>query len=76
MVLPTNLPVPADDGAAARLLGPTVPDVALAANDGRLVSLVGIRGHRVIVDAYPRTGRPPEEPLRRLRRAYLVTWRR
>jgi peroxiredoxin len=63
MVLPANLPVPEDDGAADHLFGSAVPDVVLQATDGRLLSLAGIRGHRVVVYAYPRTGRPGEAPL-------------
>ena len=55
MVLPPNLPVPEDDGAADHLSGSTVPDVALPTTDGRLVSLGGIRGTRLVVYAYPHT---------------------
>jgi peroxiredoxin len=63
MTLPANLPVPRDDGAAAHLLGSEAPDVALRSTDGRKVSLATIRGMRVVVYAYPRTGRPGEPPL-------------
>lgn len=63
MALPTNLPAPEDDGAADHLTGSTVPDVALPATDGRSVSLARIRGQRLVVYAYPRTGRPGEAPL-------------
>jgi len=63
MVLPPNLPVPMNDGAADHLRHARVPDIALAATDGRRVSLAKIRGPRVVVYAYPRTGRPGEEPL-------------
>ena len=63
MTLPANLPVPLDDGAAQHLLGSAVPDIALPATDGRRVSLARIRGVRVVVYAYPRTGRPGEAPL-------------
>lgn len=63
MILPANLPVPRDDGAARHLLGSAVPDIALLATDGRMVSLATIRGERVVVYAYPRTGRPGESPL-------------
>ena len=62
-VLPDDLPVPADDGAADHLTGAPVPDVTLPATDGRSISLAGIRGHRVVVYAYPRTGRPGVAPL-------------
>jgi peroxiredoxin len=63
MVLPANLPAPVDDGAADHLRGASVPDIALAATDGRRVSLAAIRGPRVVVYTYPRTGRPGEAPL-------------
>lgn len=63
MQLPSDLPVPVDDGAANRLLGSRVPEIALPATDGREVSLGSIRGRRVVVYAYPRTGRPGEAPL-------------
>lgn len=58
MTLPADLPVPEDDGAADHLLGSSVPDIALPATDGRKVSLATIRGVRVVVYTYPRTGRP------------------
>ena len=63
MVLPANLPVPIDDGAADHIRGSAVPDIPLRATDGRRVSLAAIRGTRVVVYAYPRTGRPGEAPL-------------
>ena len=63
MTLPANLPVPKDDGAAAHLLGSEMPDIALRSTDDRKVSLSAIRGTRVVVYAYPRTGRPGEAPL-------------
>lgn len=53
------LPPPEDDGAAWHLTGARVPSVGLAATDGSRVDLSGIRG-RVVVYAYPRTGRPHE----------------
>ena len=63
MVLPANLPVPADDGAADHLRGSLVPEVRLPATDGRQISLAEFDGRRVVVYAYPRTGRPGEAPL-------------
>ena len=62
-ILPANLPVPVDDGAADHMLGSRVPDIALRATDGRELSLAAIRGNRVVVYAYPRTGRPGESSL-------------
>lgn len=53
----SRLPPPVDDGAAGHLAGAAVPDIALPATDGALVSLAGLRG-RTVVYAYPMTGRP------------------
>jgi peroxiredoxin len=61
-VLPDDLPVPEDDGAAAHLTGTSLPSLALIATDGTRVDLAGIPG-LVVVFAYPRTGRPGEPSL-------------
>src|SRR5919206_1273283 len=53
----SKVAVPVDDGAARHLEGMMVPDIALQATDGSLVSLARQVG-RVVVYAYPRTGRP------------------
>jgi peroxiredoxin len=63
MTLPADLPAPVDDGAADHLRNSRVPDVALPATDGREISLAKLDGRRVVVYAYPRTGRPGESPL-------------
>lgn len=63
MLLPADLPVPTDDGAARHLLGSRVPEIALPATDGREISLASTGRPRVVVYAYPRTGRPGEAPL-------------
>lgn len=63
MILPPDLPRPQDDGAADHLPGASVPEIALPATDGRRISLAASRGARVVVYAYPRTGRPGEAPL-------------
>ncbi len=57
IVLPENLPVPQDDGAASHLKGLRLPDVALPATDGTSVNLATLKG-RTVVYVYPRTGRP------------------
>ncbi|TFV78416.1 peroxiredoxin [Blastococcus sp. CT_GayMR19] len=63
-VLPPGLPVPEDDGAAAHLPGLPVPSVALPATGGGTVDLAErSRGRRVVLFAYPRTGRPGQDPL-------------
>lgn len=63
MILPADLPEPRDDGAADHLRGSRVPDIPLQATDGRRVSLAAISGPRIVVYAYPRTGRPGVAPL-------------
>ncbi len=55
--LPSDLPVPVDDGAAAHLPGLALPDVVLAATDGSDVSLARLAG-RWVIYVYPMTGRP------------------
>jgi peroxiredoxin len=56
-VLPTELPVPHDDGAARHLTGLKLPSVPLAATDGATVDLAALKG-RTVVYIYPRTGVP------------------
>jgi len=62
MVLPDDLPVPADDGAADHLPGLELPALALPATDGREVTAATLPG-RTVIYAYPRTGRPGEPSL-------------
>ena len=62
MVLPADLPEPADDGACDHLPGTSLPSLALLATDGSVVELAALGG-RTIVYAYPRTGRPGEASL-------------
>ena len=59
--LPGDLPVPEDDGATDHLKERPVPPVGLPATDGSTVRLDELPG-RSVVFAYPRTGRPGEEP--------------
>lgn len=51
------IPAPIDDGAARHLVGARMASVPLRATDGAMVDLSAIPG-RVVVYAYPRTGRP------------------
>lgn len=60
--LPSDLPVPEDDGAADHLPGVAVPDQSLPVTGGSPVSLARLPG-RAVVYAYPRTGRPGEPEL-------------
>src|SRR4051794_22429528 len=57
LLLPDDLPVPQDDGAARHLTGAALPDLALPATDGTEVNLARLKG-RTVVYIYPRTGRP------------------
>ena len=63
--LPSDLPVPEDDGAASHLRGRVLPPIALATTTGERmrVDITPHQAQRLIVYAYPRTGRPDEDPL-------------
>lgn len=56
-VLPTDIPPPADDGAAQHLIGAKLPDVTLQATNGSPVNLSKLKS-RTVVYTYPRTGVP------------------
>ena len=60
-ILPTDIPVPQDDGAARHLAGMRMPDLALPATDGTDVNLARLPG-RSVVYIYPRTGVPGVDP--------------
>ncbi|MGB8397488.1 peroxiredoxin [Bradyrhizobium sp.] len=53
----SKIPAPADDGAAAHLVGMAVPPISLVATDDTLVDLSALPG-RIVLFAYPRTGEP------------------
>jgi peroxiredoxin len=57
-VLPADLPVPVDDGAADHLAGARLPDLVLPSSQGA----VNVRDFEVLY-VYPRTGRPGVLPL-------------
>lgn len=57
MVLPDDLPLPENDGAAGHLAGLRLPSLALQATSGELVDLSVLPG-RTVVYAYPMTGIP------------------
>jgi peroxiredoxin len=60
--LPDDLPAPVDDGAADHLPGQALPALALPSTGGGTVDLLErSRGRRLVVFAYPRTGRPGVE---------------
>lgn len=63
--LPSDLPVPGDDGAASHLPGRGMPPIALPSTLGSAmrVDVVPEGAERLVLYAYPRTGRPGEIPL-------------
>jgi peroxiredoxin len=56
--LPANLPRPKDDGGARHLKGMALPDLELASTSNRRVNLSKLAAPRVVLYAYPMTGRP------------------
>jgi peroxiredoxin len=56
--LPPNLPVPQDDGGCRHLVGMRLPDLELPSTRNRRVNLSKVTARRVVVYAYPMTGRP------------------
>ena len=56
--LPANLPVPKDDGGARHLKGIAMPDLELPSTSSRRVNLSKVAAPRLVVYAYPMTGRP------------------
>ena len=61
-ILPPNIPVPQDDGAARHVAGMRLPDLALPATDGASVNLSKLNG-RTVIYIYPRTGVPGVDTL-------------
>lgn len=62
-VLPEDLPIPSNDGAADHLVGSRMPRIALTATKGGTVDLFDLsQNRRLVVFAYPRTGRPAVDP--------------
>jgi peroxiredoxin len=59
--LPANLPRPKDDGGARHLKGMALPDLALPSTSGRQVNLSKIASPRIVIYAYPMTGRPDRQ---------------
>lgn len=62
MNLPTDLPIPEDDGAADHLPGTAMPHIELRSISGRNVALDELGPGRTVVYIYPRSG-VPGEPL-------------
>ena len=65
MKLPPGLPAPEDDGAASHLPGTAMPPLELPTTDGATmrVDVAPPGAESLVLYAYPRTGRPGEEPL-------------
>jgi peroxiredoxin len=59
--LPANLPRPTDDGGARHLKGMAMPDLELPSTANRGVNLSKISAPRVVIYAYPMTGRPDRQ---------------
>ena len=60
--LPSDLPVPADDGDEVLRCAVVLPDVTLPATDGRSVRLTELGPGRTVIYAYPMTGTPGVDP--------------
>jgi peroxiredoxin len=60
--LPTDLPVPVDDGACAHLTGSAMPAVTLTSTAGEPVHPAQLPG-TVVYYIYPMTGRPDSPPM-------------
>lgn len=56
--LPTDLPVPEDDGAADHLAGQPAPSLNLPSTSGATVALDKLGRLRTVLYVYPLTGRP------------------
>jgi peroxiredoxin len=57
-VLPDNLPVPVDDGAANHLVGLALPSLTVPTSDDRRVDLGELGPDRTVIYLYPMTGVP------------------
>jgi peroxiredoxin len=59
--LPPNLPRPKDDGGARHLKGMALPDLELPSTGNRRVNLSKVAASRIVIYAYPMTGRPDRQ---------------
>lgn len=55
--LPTDLPIPQDDGSTNHLKGMKLPQVSLQATNGKTIHLGDIKG-KLVIYCYPMTGQP------------------
>lgn len=56
--LPSSLPHPIDDGAAAHLPGMAMPKISLSSTAGRMIDLSNLHVQRTVIYCYPMTGVP------------------
>jgi len=59
--IPSDLPVPVDDGACNHLPGMQVPAITLNSTANRRVNLGALGPERTVIYCYPRTGKPGQE---------------
>jgi len=55
--LPTDLPIPQDDGLTNHLKGMRLPNISLDATNGKTINLGDIKG-KLVIYCYPMTGQP------------------
>ena len=56
--LPSDLPIPIDDGAAKHLPGMKVPAITLVSTSNRRLNMADVARKRTVIYCYPRTGQP------------------
>ncbi|MBZ5591309.1 MAG: peroxiredoxin [Acidobacteriia bacterium] len=56
--IPSDLPVPVDDGACRHLAGMKMPAITLVSTANRRVNMADVARERTVVYGYPRTGKP------------------
>jgi len=56
--IPSDLPVPVDDGACRHLPGMQVPAITLVSTAKRRVNMADLARERTVIYGYPRTGKP------------------
>ena len=61
-ILPSDLPIPEDDGSCKHLLGKIIPDISLSNQDGNDLKLKREASFRIVLYCYPMTGNP-QKPL-------------
>lgn len=54
--LPSDLPIPSDDGAAHHLEGKEIPEITLVTHLGKLVPLVEVFSSKTVLFTFPRAG--------------------